>query len=191
MLAADPAFTERVARVDRPVEGLYRYPGIGEIRYLAIPVALRDRPDRGVIVSAFFADLERRNADGAARLMLAAGAATLVVASAAAWLIAGHILRPVRDVAETARSITETDLSRRIPSSSRDGDELGDLVQTVNGMLDRVEAAVQAQRRFTDDAGHELRTPITIVRGHLEVLDPNDPDDVVSTVALVDDGWTG
>ena len=119
--------------------------------------------------------------------MLAAGAATLVVASAAAWLIAGHILRPVRDVAETARSITETDLSRRIPSSSRDGDELGDLVQTVNGMLDRVEAAVQAQRRFTDDAGHELRTPITIVRGHLEVLDPNDPDDVVSTVALVDD----
>ncbi|MCB0930489.1 MAG: HAMP domain-containing histidine kinase [Mycobacterium sp.] len=187
VLAADPAFTERVARVDRPVEGLYRYPGIGEIRYLAIPVALRDRPDRGVIVSAFFADLERRNADGAARLMLAAGAATLVVASAAAWLIAGHILRPVRDVAETARSITETDLSRRIPSSSRDGDELGDLVQTVNGMLDRVEAAVQAQRRFTDDAGHELRTPITIVRGHLEVLDPNDPDDVVSTVALVDD----
>ena len=60
-------------------------------------------------------------------------------------------------------------------------------MQTVNGMLDRVEAAVQAQRRFSDDAGHELRTPITIVRGHLEVLDPNDPEDVVATVALVDD----
>ena len=54
-------------------------------------------------------------------------------------------------------------------------------------MLDRVEAAVSAQRRFSDDAGHELRTPITIVRGHLEVLDPTDPDDVISTVALVDD----
>ena len=67
------------------------------------------------------------------------------------------------------------------------GDELGDLVATVNGMLDRVETGVAAQRRFVDDAGHELRTPITIIRGHLEVLDPNDPADVSSTVALVDD----
>ena len=48
-------------------------------------------------------------------------------------------------------------------------------------------AGVAAQRRFLDDAGHELRTPITIVRGHLEVLDPADPDDVRETVALVDD----
>ena len=54
-------------------------------------------------------------------------------------------------------------------------------------MLDRVETGVAAQRRFVDDAGHELRTPITIIRGHLEVLDPNDPADVSSTVALVDD----
>ncbi len=187
VLATDAGFTARVASVTAPEEGSYRYPGIGEIRYLAIPVALEGRPGRGVIVSAFFANRERHNADSAAMLMLAAGGATLVVASAAAWVIAGRILRPLRDVAETARSITDTDLSKRIPARAGDGDELGDLVQTVNGMLDRVEAAVQAQRRFTDDAGHELRTPITIVRGHLEVLDPTDPDDVVSTVALVDD----
>jgi two-component system OmpR family sensor kinase len=54
-------------------------------------------------------------------------------------------------------------------------------------MLDRVESAVVEQRRFVDDAGHELRTPITIVRGHLEVLDPADPEDVANTVELVDD----
>jgi signal transduction histidine kinase len=54
-------------------------------------------------------------------------------------------------------------------------------------MLDRVEGGVAAQRRFLDDAGHELRTPITIVRGHLEVVDPADPGDVRETVALVDD----
>ena len=105
----------------------------------------------------------------------------------AAWLIAGRILRPLRDVDDTARSITDTDLSRRIPDRGGEGDEFGDLVQTINGMLDRVEAAVSAQRRFSDDAGHELRTPITIVRGHLDVLNPTDPDDVKSTVALVDD----
>jgi signal transduction histidine kinase len=61
------------------------------------------------------------------------------------------------------------------------------VVGTLNGMLDRVESGVAAQRRFIDDAGHELRTPITIVRGHLEVLDRDDPADVATTVALVDD----
>jgi signal transduction histidine kinase len=54
-------------------------------------------------------------------------------------------------------------------------------------MLDRIETGVAAQRRFVDDAGHELRTPITIIRGHLDVLDPRDPGDVTSTIALVDD----
>jgi signal transduction histidine kinase len=96
-------------------------------------------------------------------------------------------LRPLRDITDTARTITETDLSQRIPCRGSDGDELGDLVATVNGMLDRVETGVAAQRRFIDDAGHELRTPITIIRGHLDVLDPTDPADVTSTVALVDD----
>ena len=187
VLGDDAAFTEHVASVTEPVEGSYQYPGVGEIRYLAIPVSLRGDAAHGVIVSAFFGDLERRDADRVARLMLAVGGATIVGASGAAWLIAGRILRPLRDVAETARSITDTDLSRRIPARGGEDDELGNLVQTVNRMLDRVEAAVSAQRRFSDDAGHELRTPITIVRGHLEVLDPTDPDDVISTVALVDD----
>ncbi|MGV0792769.1 sensor histidine kinase [Mycolicibacterium sp. XJ1819] len=86
------------------------------------------------------------------------------------------------------RHITDTDLSLRIPTRHSDRpDELDAVVTTINGMLDRVEAGVSAQRRFIDDAGHELRTPITIVRGHLEVVDADDPDDVRATVALVDD----
>jgi signal transduction histidine kinase len=101
--------------------------------------------------------------------------------------VAGRILRPVRDVAGTAQGITETDLSGRIPVDDAAHDELADLARSVNAMLDRVEGGVAAQRRFLDDAGHELRTPITIVRGHLEVLDPGDPADVRATVALVDD----
>ncbi|MBX7432653.1 HAMP domain-containing histidine kinase [Mycobacterium sp. Y57] len=184
-LSDDPAFTRRVATVTEPIEGTYHDPQFGEIRYLAMPVTLADDPHRGVIVSAFFGDIERAEADRAARLMLAVGGATIAGAAVAAWLIAGRILRPLRDVADTAQRITDTDLSARIPA--RGGDELGSLVRTVNGMLDRLEAALSEQRRFTDDAGHELRTPITIVRGHLDVMDPADPDDVASTVALVDD----
>jgi signal transduction histidine kinase len=186
VLADDPAFAALVAGVDVPRTGTYASPAAGEVHYLAIPVTLVGDPARGVIVAAYLADAERAAANTAAQLMLGVGGVTVLGAGAAAWLVAGRILRPLRDVAETARTITDTDLSRRIPDAE-DSDELGDLVRTVNAMLDRVESGVAAQRRFVDDAGHELRTPITIVRGHLEVLEPNDPEDVRATVALVDD----
>jgi len=185
-LAGDGDFSDRVASIADPARGTYRQPQLGEIVYTAVPVTLTGDPARGVIVAAYLADAERRDADEAARLMLIVGAVTLLGAVGAAWLVAGRILRPLRDITETARTITETDLSQRIPHRGGDGDELGDLVATVNGMLDRVENGVAAQRRFVDDAGHELRTPITIIRGHLDVLDPTDPVDVTSTVSLVD-----
>ncbi|KWX66433.1 cell wall metabolism sensor histidine kinase WalK [Mycobacterium sp. NAZ190054] len=189
VLADDPAFTDLVATVTEPAEGSYQHPEAGEVRYLAIPLTLGDDPSRGVIVAAYLGDAERAAADEAVRLMLLVGAVTLVGATAAAWLIAGRVLAPLRDVTETAHQITDTDLSRRIPSRG-EGDELDALVNTINGMLDRVESGVSAQRRFIDDAGHELRTPITIIRGHLEVLDPTDPADVRATTALVDDELT-
>ena len=192
VLARDGAFAELVASVPEPVQGRYTHPEVGEVRYLAIPVTLGGDPARGVIVAAYLGDVERADdADDAARLMLLVGSLTLLGAAGAAWLLAGRILRPLRDVADTARIITHTDLSMRIPTRGGDDrDELNALVATVNGMLDRVEAGVRGQRRFIDDAGHELRTPITIVRGHLEVLDPDDPADIRSTVALVDDELT-
>ena len=186
ILAGDATFTALVADLTVPTEGRYEHPEAGEVRYLAIPVSLDGNPGRGVIVAAYLGDAERASADAAARLMLVIGALTVLGAAGAAWLVAGRILAPLRDIVATTRSITETDLSQRIPSTG-EGDELDALVGTVNGMLDRIETGVSAQRRFIDDIGHEMRTPITIVRGHLEVVDPGDRDDVLSTVALVDD----
>lgn len=190
VLQDNPAFEERVRTGPAGVVSDFESTA-GEVRYLAVPIEFADPQDRtGVIVAAYLADAERQPAHDTARVMLAIGALTSLGAAAGAWLVAGRILRPLRHVAETARSITDTDLSRRIPlepDPEHDRDELRDLVRTVNAMLDRVETGVQAQRRFVDDAGHELRTPITIVRGHLEVLDPSEPADVTSTVELVDD----
>lgn len=186
LLSEDAAFTELVGSVPRTVTGTYDS-AAGEVRYLAVPVALADDPSRGVAVVAYFADQERRSADDSAQTMLLVGAGTMLLAAAGAWVVAGRVLQPVRDVAATAQGITETDLSGRIPVEGRPGDELTELAVTVNAMLDRVERGVAAQRRFLDDAGHELRTPITIVRGHLDVLDPADPADVRETVAVVDD----
>lgn len=118
--------------------------------------------------------------------MLLVGGGTLVLASLAAWILAGRILRPIR-ITDAARQIGETDLSRRIDLPSGPQDEIAELGATFNGMLDRLEAGFDSQRRFLDDVSHELRTPITIVRGHMELLDTQNPADIAETTALVDD----
>jgi signal transduction histidine kinase len=75
-------------------------------------------------------------------------------------------------------------LHRRIPERGRD--EVAQLASTFNEMVDRLERAFASQRQFIDDAGHELRTPITIVRGHLELIE-DDPQAREETLALVMD----
>jgi signal transduction histidine kinase len=87
----------------------------------------------------------------------------------------------MQGVTRTAHQISETDLSRRIPVTG--DDEVAELARTFNEMLDRLEAAFATQRRFLDDAGHDLRTPITIIRGQLELL-PEEPSARDETIAL-------
>ncbi|MGI8627531.1 MAG: sensor histidine kinase [Geodermatophilaceae bacterium] len=186
LLSEDPVFATLVGSVDSTLAGLYES-GAGEVRYLAVPVSLAGDPAQGVIVVAYFADQERQAADEAARVMLLVGGGTLVLASLAAWILAGRILRPIRAITDAARQIGETDLSRRIDLPSGPQDEIAELGATFNGMLDRLEAGFDSQRRFLDDVSHELRTPITIVRGHMELLDTQNPADIAETTALVDD----
>jgi len=106
-------------------------------------------------------------------------AAALSVAALAGWLLAGRMLRPIRELREVSATITERDLSRRLPV--RGTDDLSALARSFNGMVDRLESAFSSQRQLLDDAGHELRTPITVVRGHLELMDPYDPQDAAET----------
>jgi two-component system, OmpR family, sensor kinase len=186
LLREDDGFTTQVGAVTTRTRGSYMT-AAGEVRWAALPVDLAGDPRRGVIVVGYFTEQERAFANEAARLMLVVGFGTALLAAGAAYLVAGRILRPLADVAATARTITGTNLSRRVPQRDGPTDEIAELAGTLNAMLDRVQSGVQAQRRFVDDAGHELRTPITIVRGHLDVVDANDPADVRDTVELVDD----
>jgi two-component system OmpR family sensor kinase len=156
---------------------------IGTVRYLATPIEL-DEEARGVFVVAASLTSERREVEEAVRLAALVLVSVLLIASALAWVVAGRVLAPLRLLADTARSIGESDLTRRIPVSDRDRDEIADLGRTFNAMLDRLEAAFDSQRAFVSDASHELRTPITIVRGHLELLG-DDPDERRETIALV------
>ena len=114
-------------------------------------------------------------------------AVTLVVmllASAAAWLIAGRALAPVRELTQTARSISQSDLTRRIEAHG--AGDAAEMARSFNAMLDRLERVFRGQREFVQDASHELRDPLTIVRGHLELMG-DDPVEQRQTVALVID----
>ncbi len=140
--------------------------GTGEARYLAVPVSAGQ--ESGVFVAAGLLGGEREQVDSAVRIAIGVSIVVLLLASLFIWLAAGRSVAPLQALARTARSITETDFSRRIPA--RGGDEIAELGRTFNRMLDRLEAAFAGQKEFLTDVSHELRTPITVIRGHLETL---------------------
>lgn len=86
---------------------------------------------------------------------------TLVVALVGGFWLADRAMRPVKTITQTAHAIGETDLSLRLNMKSKD--ELGELANTFDAMLARLQAAFERQRQFVSDASHELRTPLTIV----------------------------
>lgn len=155
---------------------------VTEYRLMAAPVRVDRDPALGLFVVAFDRSAEMRTLQTTFLTYSAVGILALLGISVVAWFVVGRLLHPLRLLRDTARRVTESDLSERIDVSSND--DLGDLAHTVNAMLDRLERAFGSQRELLDDVGHELRTPLTIVRGHLELLDPDDPEDVRTTQSL-------
>jgi two-component system OmpR family sensor kinase len=143
----------------------------------------RGRPS-GVFAVAINLSGELTEVNEALQIAAGVNIGVLILASMLAWVIAGRVLTPLRLLRDTARSISETDLTRRIPVEG--DDELADLARTFNEMLDRLEEAFASQKEFISDAGHELRTPITIIRGHLDVMG-DDPQERRETLDLVAD----
>ncbi|PGH51695.1 two-component sensor histidine kinase [Streptomyces sp. Ru87] len=141
----------------------------GEIRWSKVAIDPGDGTPEGTFVVAFHTDREREAVNDVFQVLLAISGVALVLSTGIGWVVAGRILAPVRLVRQTAAQLTEQDLTQRIPVHGRD--DVAALATTFNAMLDRLERAFSAQRQFVDDAGHELRTPITIVRGHLELME--------------------
>ena len=93
--------------------------------------------------------------------LLAGSLLTVIIALLGGLWLADRAMRPVQAITQAARQISDTDLSRRLNMQSRD--ELGELANTFDAMLARLQAAFERQREFVADASHELRTPLTIV----------------------------
>lgn len=154
-------------------------------RYLAAPIAIEGSPAPGEVTFVMVYDLEAELAefDAAARMFMLVSLITLLVVAATGTVVATRLLRPLRHMRETAEQVTARSLDERLPIVGND--DVAELADTMNQMLDRLDDALDSQRQLLNDVGHELKTPITIVRGHLEVMDPDNPEDTHSTRDLV------
>lgn len=101
-------------------------------------------------------------------LLLSCGAAILPVAGALGWFLARASLRPVEELRNQAKRISEGDLDLKLAVAPID-DEIARLAATLNDMLARLQHGLERERRIVDDASHELRTPLGILRTELEL----------------------
>jgi two-component system, OmpR family, sensor kinase len=175
---------EALAATPVPRRGEFEGEDGTRYRYVAVPVRDTQGRPRGVFAVVIDLSNELDEVNEALQIAVGVNIGVLILASMLAWVIAGRVLQPLRLLRDLARSISESDLTKRIPVEG--DDELADLARTFNEMLDRLEEAFGSQKSFISDAGHELRTPITIIRGHLDVMG-DDPEDRRETLDIVRD----
>ncbi|MEO1802547.1 MAG: ATP-binding protein, partial [Cyanobacteria bacterium J06629_2] len=159
-------------------------PSTGNIIYDAEPIKTTEQT-LGVIVAVHTTAGEQQEAVESLDVIIETLIAIIAISLALAWLTTGKILAPLRKLTNTAKVINEANLNRRF--DARGDGELAELAKTFNGMMGRIESAFITQRNFINDAGHELRTPITIIRGHLELLEIINADSLArqETISLV------
>lgn len=158
--------------------------------YLSVAVPFADasgRPTGGAVIAT--SDLAQNSRDFNRVRALAIGEAVVAIAAGClgAYLLLRRLLRRVGRITATAADLGSGALDRRL-RETEDGDEVGQLASTFDAMADQLSTVMQTQRRMLSDVSHQLRTPLTVAQGHLEVLaraQPSDPADTRETIALV------
>jgi two-component system, OmpR family, sensor kinase len=158
----------------------------GQVRVYVLPLVLGGQVVGALQVARSLAPV----ASATTRVLQALAAVDvllLLLAAGAGWAMARGALRPIAAVRDTAEAIGGSgDLDRRVPVGAA-RDEVGALAATFNRMLDRLQAALAAQRRFVADASHELRTPLTTLRVNLATLRRGDAHHSPTELEILDD----
>lgn len=161
---------------------------LGSTPYLALASPIVEGGKvHGVIIAAGSLSRLQSETGQVALLAAAEAAVALVVALLSAYLILRRVLRTVGALTQTAVEASSGDLTRRVGYRGAD-DEVGRMAAAFDELLGRISATVAAQRALLSDVSHQLRTPLTIAKGHLEVLRRGgavDPVEVAETTAVV------
>lgn len=157
-------------------------------RTLAVPVLGTDGARIGTFEAALSTGAAQNVAGGVAASLGAAGLLVVFLGSIVSILAARGSLMPLREMAAAARAISPASPGKRMVYDGP-ADELGTLADALNSMLDRLEESYAEQRRFITDASHELRTPVAIVRGNVELLRSGAlaAGDAQEALAMIDD----
>lgn len=187
-VVADPAIARWIA--DPPARSVLTVTRIGghDVEALAAPVRAQGHTLGTFVATTSLADLERQRAR-VLDLSIVEGAAAVLAGALSAYFLLRRLLRTVGRITTTAEEIQEGDLDKRLGDQGTD-DEVSQLANTFDAMLDRISSVMTTQRRLLSDVSHQLRTPLTVVRGHLEVLARSgyhDHEATGDTVALVID----
>jgi signal transduction histidine kinase len=148
-------------------------------------VVREDLDDGGTLLLAVSIEDDQSTLATVALLLAVAVVAVVALVAGITWWVVGRALRPVERIRAEVDDISADRLDRRVavPSS---GDEIAALAGTMNRMLDRLDAAAAAQRRFVSDASHELRSPLATIRQHAELAqlhpDATSVDDLAEVV---------
>ena len=147
--------------------------GASSYLVLASPIQTTGGSTVGVLVAA--ASLQGLQTQRDQVLLLAGAEAAVALAAAllSSFLVMRRLLRTVGMVTQAAVDASVDDLGARLGTEDRADDEVGRLRAAFDGMLERIAAGLDAQRQLLSDVSHQLRTPLTVARGHLEVLERN------------------
>jgi signal transduction histidine kinase len=153
------------------------------IYYNATPVTLLTG-QKGVFIVLFDATEDYEEISQAMIIIIAVTLGVLSISLIAAWFDTKRILQPLQLLTNTTRTITDADLTKRLPLVGQG--EISDLTRNFNEMLERLQSSFSSQKNFLNYAGHELRTPLTIIRVNLEMLSDN-PQERSETIQIMMD----